>query len=135
MPRRNGNPVGSAFDQLQQQARTLLIALRKDIGAKEAELKRLKEDESRLASLTTTVSAGAAGVAGVPPPAARTTGGRINWSTVLEQLPKRFKAGDVRKIRGLKDKRSSELFAAVTRWIQTGTVKRKDRGVYERISQ
>jgi len=65
----------------------------------------------------------------------RTTGGRINWSTVLEQLPKQFKAGDVRKIRGLNDKRSSELFAAVTRWIQGGKVKRKDRGLYERLSQ
>ena len=53
---------------------------------------------------------------------------------MLEQLPKRFEAGDVRKIRGLKDKRSSELFAAVTRWIQAGTVKRKERGVYERVS-
>ena len=54
---------------------------------------------------------------------------------MLEQLPKQFKAGDVRKIRGLNDKRSSELFAAVTRWIQGGKVKRKDRGLYERLSQ
>ena len=131
MPRRNRNAVGSTIDQLQEQARALLIALRKEIGAKEAELGRLKEDESRLASLTGRVSAGAAGA---PPPPARTTGGRINWTTVLKQLPKQFKAGDVRKIRGLKDKRSSELFAAVTRWIQAGTVKRKERGVYERVS-
>jgi hypothetical protein len=132
MPRRNGNAAGSALDQLQQQARALVIALRKEIGSKEAELKRLKEDEARLASLTGTVSTRAAGA---PPAPARTTGGRINWSTVLEQLPKQFKAGDVRKIRGLKDKRSAELFAAVTRWIQAGTVKRKERGLYERVSQ
>ena len=131
MPR-NSYGAGSAVDQLRERARVLLVALHKEIGAKEAELKRLKEDEARLASLTGTVSTRAAGA---PPAPARTTGGRINWSTVLEQLPKQFKAGDVRKIRGLKDKRSSELFAAVTRWIQAGTVKRKERGLYERLSQ
>jgi hypothetical protein len=54
---------------------------------------------------------------------------------VLEQLPKQFKAPDIRQIRGLKDKRSSEIFAAVTRWIQAGTVKRKERGLYERVSE
>jgi hypothetical protein len=59
------------------------------------------------------------------------TGGRINWRTVLEQLPKQFKASDVRSIRGLKDKRPSEIFAAVTRWIEAGSLKRKTRGVYE----
>ena len=131
MPRHNSNAAGSALDQLQQQARILVIALRKEIGSKEAELKRLKQDEARLASLTGTVSRRAAGAPLAP---GRTTRKRINWSTVLEQLPKRFEAGDVRKIRGLKDKRSSELFTAVTRWIQAGTVKRKERGVYERVS-
>jgi hypothetical protein len=52
---------------------------------------------------------------------------------VLEKLPRQFKASDIRTVRAVKDKRSSELFAAITRWIEAGTVKRKDRGRYERV--
>ena len=64
---------------------------------------------------------------------AATHGGRVNWRTVLEQLPKQFKAADVHLVRGLKGKRPSEVFAAITRWIQTGSARRKARGVYEKI--
>jgi hypothetical protein len=58
---------------------------------------------------------------------------RINWTVVLEQLPKQFKAIDMRKVREVGGKRASELFAAVTRWIEAGLVKRKERGAYERM--
>ncbi len=131
MPRRSSGGMGSAFDQLQQQARALLLTLRKEIRTKEAELERLKEDESRLGVVTGRVSAPAS--TGRAQRAA-TGGGRINWRSVLEQLPKQFKASDVRGVRGLKEKRPSEIFAAVTRWIESGMVKRKARGVYERAS-
>ncbi|MGC1676370.1 MAG: hypothetical protein WA740_02455 [Candidatus Binataceae bacterium] len=47
-------------------------------------------------------------------------------------MPKQFKAADVRGVRGLKGKRPSEIFAAITRWIDGGMAKRKSRGVYER---
>lgn len=132
MPRRGSSGVGSAFDQLQQQARALIGTLRKEIRTKEAELERLREDESRLGMLTGKESA--------PARAARSSrrgaggGGRIDWRAVLEQLPKQFKASDVRGVRGLKAKRPSEIFAAVTRWINGGMVKRKARGMYERAS-
>ena len=129
MPRRSNGELGSSFGQLQQQARALLSNLRKEIRTKEAELKRLKEDESRLGLVTGRVAAEAGGGRGMR---SQPSGGRINWRTVLEQLPKQFKASDVRSIRGLKDKRPSEIFAAVTRWIDAGSVKRKTRGVYER---
>ena len=66
--------------------------------------------------------------------AAGARGGRINWRTVLSQVPKQFKAADIRGVRGLKDKRPSEIFAAITRWIDAGMVKRKARGVYERTA-
>ena len=33
-----------------------------------------------------------------------------------------------------KDKRPSEVFAAITRWIDAKMVKRKSRGVYERVN-
>jgi hypothetical protein len=60
---------------------------------------------------------------------------RINWGTVLEQLPKQFNASQIRTVRGLKNKRSSEFFAAITRWMEAGAVKRKERGLYERVPQ
>lgn len=59
--------------------------------------------------------------------------GRIDWRAVLSKLPKQFRAADVRKVRGLTEKKSSEIFAAITRWIEAKLVKRKERGVYERV--
>ncbi len=125
MPRRrtNDGAPGSAFSQIQRQARSLLSNLRKEIRGKEIELRRLKEEEARLGGLTgKAASMGAVGVGA----------GRINWRAVLSQVPKQFKAADVRRVRGLKDKRPSEIFAAVTRWIEAGMVKRRARGQYER---
>lgn len=128
MPRRS-NPEGStsAFRRVQQQARSLLVNLRKEIRAKEAELKRLKLEESSLDRLTGRAAGAAA------PRGGRAGGGRIDWSAVLNQLPKQFKASHIRAIRGLQQKRPSEIFAAITRWIEAGTVKRKARGAYERV--
>ncbi len=125
MPRRrqNGGAAGSAFVQIQRQARSLLSNLRKEIRSKEIELKRLKEEEVRLGGLTgRAASVGSVG-------AGR---GRIDWRTVLGQVPKQFKAADIRRVRGLKEKRPSEIFAAITRWIEAGMVKRRARGQYER---
>jgi hypothetical protein len=130
MPRRSNSELGSAFGQLQEQARGLLGTLRKEIRAKEAELERLKKDESRLSMVTGKVATEAGGRAG----RAAATGGRINWREVLEQLPKQFKASDIREVRGLGGKRPSEIFAAVTRWIDAGSVKRRARGLYERAT-
>jgi len=131
MPRRgNSEGVTSAFRQVQRQARSLLVNLRKEIRAKEAELKRLKDEETSLGQL-----AGRAAAAGQGARAGGGGGGRgrINWREVLDQLPKQFGAGNIREVRGLKNKRPSEIFAAITRWIEAGTVKRKSRGVYERV--
>ncbi len=96
MPRRrqNGGAAGSAFVQIQRQARSLLSNLRKEIRSKEIELKRLKEEEVRLGGLTgRAASEGSVG-------AGR---GRIDWRTVLGQVPKQFKAADIRRVRGLKE--------------------------------
>lgn len=126
MPRRENIGVTSAFRQVQKQARQLLVGLRKEIRGKEAELNRLREEERRLGLMT-----GGAQAKGA---ATGARGGRINWRTVLSQVPKQFKAADIRGVRGLKDKRPSEIFAAITRWIDAGMVKRKTRGVYERTA-
>ena len=135
MPRRKGSAsTASAIRQVRRQAGTVLAKLRKDIRAMEAELARLKHDEDLWERLAGRGSARGA-VARAPRAASAGGGGggggRINWRSVLAQLPKQFKASNVRQIRGLKDKRPSEIFAAITRWIEAGLAKRKTRGVYE----
>lgn len=126
--RRKAGGASSAFRQIQKLAKGLLGNLRKQLRAAEVEVRRLKEEESRLGALMGRSAGGAA-------PAARGGGvgrGRVNWRAVLGQLPKQFKASHVRQVRGLKAKRPSEIFAAVTRWMDAGLVKRKARGLYER---
>ena len=134
MPRTSLGGVTSAFERIQRQARTVLGGLRGQIRAKETELQRLKHEEARLSNLL-----GGGGRTGqIPRAAAAAAGGggvgrgRINWREVLKQMPKQFKASDVRRVRGLKSKRPSEIFAAITRWIDAGLAKRKKRGIYER---
>jgi len=114
-----------AIDQIAGQARQLLTRLRDEIRAREAQLQGLKKEEAKL----TVLAQGQVG-AGT---ARRRASKRISWGGVLEQLPRKFKASDLRQVRGLKDKRSSELFAAVTRWIQAGSVKKKAPGAYVRV--
>jgi hypothetical protein len=137
MPRTKGSgSTSSAIRQVQRQAGSVLGKLRKDIRSLEVELARLKRDEESLGRLAGGQPAIGRGVRG--PRAASgggessASGGRINWRSVLAQLPKQFKASNVRQIRGLKDKRPSEIFAAITRWIEAGLVKRKTRGLYEK---
>ncbi len=126
MPRKGSvGRKASGFRQIQQQARALLGSLRRDIRSKETELNRLKAEAARLGAL--------AGGSAVPAEALRGVGGgRINWRNVLAQVPRQFKASQVRAVRGLKSKRPSEIFAAITRWIDAGFVKRKSRGLYEK---
>ncbi|HEY2524039.1 MAG TPA: hypothetical protein VGI29_03195 [Candidatus Binataceae bacterium] len=124
----------SAIGKLRRQAGSALAQLRKEIRAKETELAQLRRDEESLGRLAGGRSTGAS--AARAPRAASGGGGggggRINWRKVLEQLPKQFKAANVRQVRGLKDKRPSEIFAAITRWIEAGLAKRKNRGLYEK---
>jgi|SRR5580704_14120800 hypothetical protein len=137
MPRRkSADGVSSALRQVQKQAQAILVSLRKEIHAKEQELLQLRNEEASLGRLTgggnsTRVAAISKAPAAAPASASR--GARVNWRSVLDQLPKQFKAAHVRDIRGLKSKRPSEIFAAITRWIEAGSVKRKARGLYERV--
>jgi len=127
----SASTVTSAFRQVQQQARSLMANLRKEIRTKETELRRLKEEESRLSMLI-----GGHAASGRAKAAAKGTSNgaaRIDWRAVLEQLPQQFKAADVRKVRAVTGKRPSEVFAAITRWIHTGSAKRKARGMYEKV--
>lgn len=136
MPRRKGSGTSaSAFRQVQQQAQKVLNQLRSDIRGKEAELAHLRAEEESLSRLAGQAGPRATRAPRAMRPAARgggRRGRRVNWRAVLDQLPKQFKASDIREVRGLKDKRPSEIFAAITRWIEAGLVKRKSRGVYER---
>jgi hypothetical protein len=130
MPRTANVQTTSAFNQIRKLAGQVLVKLRNDIHAKEADLRRLKEEESKLVALAAQGSVSSSN--GVK----RATSGstrRIDWGTVLTKLPKQFKASDIRSVPTVKDKRSSELFAAITRWMEAGVVTRKDRGRYERV--
>jgi hypothetical protein len=117
---------------MQKQARELLVGLGHEIRFREADLRRLKKEESQLLAIV-----GRRGADRAKPASGGAAGAtaRINWGTVLEQLPKRFKASQIRTVRALKNKRPSEIFAAITRWMEAGTVKRKERGLYERVKQ
>jgi hypothetical protein len=126
MPRRDS----SAFETVRQQAITALNRLRKDIKNAESELNQLRKQEQQLAA----IAGEAKGAPSVRNGARPSGGGRTDWRAVLDKLPKRFSASDVRSVRGVGDKRSGEIFAAITRWIDSGLVKRKERGVYERAA-
>jgi hypothetical protein len=41
----------------------------------------------------------------------------------------------VRPVSAVKHKRPSERFAAISRWIDAKMVKRKSRGIYERVNK
>jgi hypothetical protein len=126
MPRRR--TAVSSFHIVQGRARRLLGSLLKEIVTRETELRRLRETASTLAQL-----AGGSGAPRADGGAAK-RGSRINWRAVLAQLPKQFKAADIRSVRGIRSKRSSEIFAGIARWLDAGLVERKSRGLYERVN-
>jgi hypothetical protein len=132
MPRRKSFREGDAFEQVRRQARALVATLRGEIRAKESELKRLKVEEAALSRLGGGGSAPAAASNGRAPRMRKGPARRVDWSAILQDLPKQFKAADIRTVNAVKSKRPSEIFAAITRWIEAGSVKRKARGVYER---
>ena len=80
MPRKrsaSAESVTSAFRQVQLQARSLMLNLRKEIRTKETELRRLKEEESRLSVL---IGMQASARSGRAPSTRGTTGSaRVNW--------------------------------------------------------
>jgi hypothetical protein len=119
---------GSAYERLREQAVAALSKVRKDIRTIESELSSMRRQEEQIGQLAGDVSNQSNGA-----DAPERRGGRMDWRAVLAKLPKRFKASDVRKVRGLANKPSGEIFGAVTRWIDAGMVKRKERGVYERV--
>src|ERR1700719_4681445 len=91
MPRISQANFNSALGQLQKHAHGLLVGLRNEIRATEAELERLRKEESKLTALTGQARNGVpATVRG-----RSRKGGRINWTGVLQQMPKQFKASNV----------------------------------------
>jgi hypothetical protein len=115
----------SAYERLQNQAQATLREVQHGIHSAETQLAELRQQEQKVQSFM-----------GRPVKEAPSESGpraRIDWRAVLSKLPMQFKAADVRKVRGLAEKRASDIFAAITRWISTKLVRRKDRGVYERV--
>jgi hypothetical protein len=117
----------SAFRQFQRRARGALTDLRREISVRETELRELRDEAMRLARLT--------GRTALPPSTRFSAGsGRVNWRQVLATLPKEFTTSDLRKVGALKNKRPSEIYAGIGRWTDAGLVKRKERGIYQRLS-
>ncbi len=118
----------SAFRQFQRRARVALADLRREISSRESELRALRDEEMRLARL--------AGRVALPSSSARhsAASGRVNWRQVLAKLPKEFSTSDLRKVGALRNKQSSEIYNGISRWTDAGIVKRKERGVYQRLS-
>jgi hypothetical protein len=129
MPRATRVRFAAEFAQLRKQAGRLLAKVRSEIRSVETELAHLQGSTAGLLTL-----AGPRQRDRERKAVRRTVGpSRISWTKVLEQVPQRFKAGDVRKVRVVQNKRPSEIFAGITRWIEAGSVKRKERGVYEKV--
>ena len=118
----------SNFRQFQTRARAALADLRREISARETELRELRDEEMRLARLAGRVASS------TPSPRHSAGSGRVNWRQVLAKLPKKFGISDLRKIDALKYKRASEIYAGIGRWTDAGLVRRKERGVYRRVS-
>jgi hypothetical protein len=128
MARGLSTQTGSHLRQLQQRVSRLSQNLQREIRATEADLQSLRDEEAELARLV----GGTVLVRGAVPSRA---GRRINWRAVLERLPNEFNASQVRSVPGLPNKPSSEIFAGITRWIEAGLVKRRSRGVYQRVGK
>jgi hypothetical protein len=118
----------SAFRQFQRRARATLADLRREISSRETELRELRDQETRLARLPGRVAS--------PTSSARRSAGsgRVNWRLVLARLAKEFRTSDLRKVGALRNKQSSEIYNGISRWTEAGLVKRKERGVYQRLS-
>ena len=124
--RKSPGTTASLVRQVQLHASSALAKLRKDIRAKEIELVTLNRHQKSLSRLTER-----GGYAGGGARVARAAGGggkRINWRNVLAQLPKQFKASNVRQMPGLKDKHPSEIFSAISRWMEAGWPSAKHTG-------
>lgn len=121
----------SAYDQIVRDSRKILTNLRRQISAREIELRRLHDEEHRLGSLVRPNAAGRRGRRART--GSRVRSRRTDWQALLTKLPKQFKAADIRRVPQVASRRSSEIFAAITRWIEAGTVKRKERGIYQRM--
>jgi hypothetical protein len=117
--------IASTYLKIREQAVRALRQIRAEIRAREGELDQLRRQEQQVSGLLGPVRGAAR------EPAA---GRRINWMIVLEELPKEFTASDVRKVRGIGEKPSGEIFGAITRWTKAKMIKRKERGVYQRLS-
>ncbi len=118
----------SAFRQFQHRTRAALTDLRREISSREIELRELRDEEMQLARL--------AGRVALPTPSAPhpSASGRVNWRQVLDKLPKEFTTSNLRKVGALRNKQSSEIYNGISRWTDAGLVKRKERGVYQRLS-
>ena len=86
----------SNFRQFQTRARAALADLRREISARETELRELRDEEMRLARLAGRVASS------TPSPRHSAGSGRVNWRQGLGQAAKKVRDFRPRKIDALK---------------------------------
>jgi len=61
-------------------------------------------------------------------------GGRVSWDEVLGSVPSQFRVEDVLKHPGARAKGRSQIYAALSRWLAAGKIKRIAMGKYAQAS-
>ena len=124
--REQGYAVRSEYFRLKKQAVKTLYETRKQIRFCETELAKLRAEKKQINLLL--------GRPARDKLVKEAPGSRTDWErAVLWKLPKEFTASEIRKLAVVSEKHPSEVFHAITRWIKSKAVKRKSRGLYERI--
>ena len=115
-----------AVRRLRAQAAKAIAALEKEIVTQEQELAALKQEAARWqrvlgGRVPRTQGAGAPG-------RARREGRRVNWSTVLAELPQIFTA---KEVAAKADKPIQHAYSYLARWVKEQQVKKGKDGYYK----
>lgn len=127
MPRKSG--PRSLLASLKQQGAKALAALRQEITRREQELVVLKTEEERWKEVVG-AQPRATTAASTRKPATKKRP-RLDWDTVLSQLPATFIAQEVKQ---KTHKPMGQVYAGLSRWVEDRKVKKNPNGKYQKIS-
>lgn len=120
----------SLLASLKQQGAKTLAALRQEITRREQELVVLKTEEERWKEVVGAPLRVVMTTASTRKPATKKRA-RLDWDTVLSQLPATFTAQEVeQKTR----KPMGQVYAGLSRWVEDRKVKKNPNGKYQKIS-
>ena len=110
----------TALGVLKRQASKVLTSLRREIAQKEKDLATLRQDVQRLQGIVNGKAVAASGAPRV----------RLDWNSVLKELPDTFSSKDVAAKSG---KPMEQVYAGLNRWIKDRKVKKGKEG-YQKTS-